>query len=1044
MSIASHNSDIEVPTSITMRNGVVGAARVFGVCSYVDPEPARKLFPLTPGFRLALTGLTARVIVGLSVSLGKVDHFSLHIIGPDRLNHTLQTGGTGTMKTGNRRSHTLSGITLAVALSLEPAATLWADLVKADASPSPSRAAVLSAGGRLPLSFEVNQGQTEPQVQFLTRWLGHQLFLTPSEAVLMLRTAEVKGERRVGEASQGTLFDSPPPTSTSVVRMRFEGANANTEIVGLDKLPGLVNYFIGSDSSKWRANVPTYQKVAYRNIYAGIDLVYYGHEGQLEYDLIVAPGADPTQIKLTFQGVETLMVAESGDLVLPTPGGDLLLLKNPLVYQIDANGQKRPVVGRYVVTEPSHPERREVSIRLAAYDHATPLIIDPVLVYSTYLGGSGLDTGADIAVDSSGNAYIVGSTNSSDFPTLNAFQPTFAGGAYDVFLTKLGPSGVRLYSTYLGGSGDDTGTGIAVDTAGNVYLIGSTTSSNFPVVNASQPSNGGGGGSDAFITKIGSTGIVFSTYLGGRFGDYGNDIAVDNAGFSYVTGQTTGGSPGFPTTPDASQPAYGGGSFDAFFAKFSSTGVRVYSTYLGGSYYDYGYGIAVDGTGNAFVVGATGTPFPVTANASQPTPGGGAEGFLTKFDTAGLRVYSSYLGGFLEDVAARIAVDSAGQAVVTGYTESGNFPTLNASQSTKGGGRWDGFVTRFDTVGARIYSTFLGGSADDFAFGVALDGIGAAYVVGYTSSTNFPVLNPSQPTFAGGTWDGFVTKFDLIGARLYSTYLGGSGDDLAMGAGVDGGGAVHVAGQTTSANFPTLNASQSAFAGGSADAFVINLADELVANAGPDQTVNEGAPVTLDGSDSTKGVVAYIWTQVSGPTVILNGANTVQTTFTAPEVGPGGVTLVFQLVVGNGVVTSNPDTVTATVLDLNDPPVCALAQASPASLWSPNLSMVPVSIVGVSDPNNQQVTITITRVTQDEPVSGPGAAHTSPDATASGHQVLLRAEREGKGDGRVYEVYFTASDGVGGACTGRVQIQVPLAKGRTAIDSGQLFDSTLP
>jgi hypothetical protein len=483
---------------------------------------------------------------------------SLPLIGLQRLNHTPQTDGGSAMK---RREAVglLRGIILGLVLSLEPAATLWAALPKAAVSP-PSTAAIQSAYGQLPISFEANQGQTDSQVNYLARGHGHQLFLTPSEAVLAVRTGEAKVEGRESDATQGTPSSSLPPTAYSVVRMKFAGADPQAEGVGLDKLPGIVNYILGDDPSKWRTNIPTYQKVAYTNVYPGVDLVYYGNQGQLEYDLIVAPGADPTQISLAFDGVNQIEVDEHGDLVLTVlqsstgaERGDVptLRLHKPVVYQLDNHGNKHFLVGSYVLLA-SKRSIPHVAFQIASYDANERLIIDPVLSWATYLGGRVDDYGYGIALDTAGEAYVTGVTASPNFPVTagSLFQRTY-GGLNDAFVTKLNAAGTALvYSTYLGGSGTDVGQGIAVDAGGNAYVTGTTTGS-FPGTAGSLiQSTHGGGGQDAFVTKLNPAGttLVYSTYLGGSGTDGGQGIAVDTSGQAYVTGRTETPASGFPGT----------------------------------------------------------------------------------------------------------------------------------------------------------------------------------------------------------------------------------------------------------------------------------------------------------------------------------------------------------------------------------------------------------------------------------------------------------------------------------------------------------------
>jgi hypothetical protein len=501
---------------------------------------------------------------------------------------------------------------LALMLALAPAAT----------APEPSSARKAEIGsnyGKLPLSFEANQGQTDSQVKFLARGRGYALFLTPAEAVLSLAKPQAR-------AYAETSAPSSPEASGTVLAMQLSGANLEPQVIGKDALPGRVNYLRGKDPARWHTQIPTYAKVAYEGIYPGVDLVYYGNQGQLEYDFVVAPGGDPGVLKLVFRGADRIEINAAGELVLATASGDIRM-HAPVIYQETA-GVRTTVAGGYVLKE-----TQEVSFEVAAYDTSRPLVIDPMLVYSTYLGGSGGDFGDGIAVDDRGNAYVTGDTTSTDFPTVNAVQPTLGGGSdafLDAFVAKLTPQGSQLlYSTYLGGSGFDRGDGIAVDDRGNAYVAGNTTSTDFPTVNAVQPTFGGGN-LDAFVAKLTPHGsqLLYSTYLGGSGDEFGNGIAVDDRGNAYVTGQTA--STDFPTV-NAVQPTFRGGNFDAFVTKLTRNGSQLlYSTYLGGSGGDFGTGIAVDDRGNAYVTAGTDSiDFP-TVNAVQPTLGGGSDGFVAK------------------------------------------------------------------------------------------------------------------------------------------------------------------------------------------------------------------------------------------------------------------------------------------------------------------------------------------------------------------------------------------------------------------------------
>src|SRR3989475_8604880 len=444
----------------------------------------------------------------------------------------------------------------------------------------PVNPALLETYGKLPLSFEANDGQADPQVKFLSRGRGYTLFLTSTEAVLVLREGE----------SVRSVAGGPPPAKRekgkalrgTVLRMRFVGANPVPAVAGVGELPGKSSYFVGNDPKKWRANVPTYAKVEYRDVYPGVNLVYYGNQRQLEYDFVVSPGADPKAIPLAFDGVDGVAIDGLGDLVLRADGGEVRLRK-PVVYQ-EQRGQRAVIPTRYVLKA-----ERQVAFEVGAYDAMKPLIIDPVLAYSTYLGGTGGDQGSGIAVDVAGNAYVTGSTGSSDFPRTAG---AVGGGGVDAFVTKLNPTGTALvYSTYLGGSGGDEGRGIAVDVAGNAYVTGSTGSTDFPTT-AGAVQTTIGGFVDAFVAKLDATGsLLYSTYLGGTDFDEGFGIAVDAAGNAYVTGST--GSTDFPTTAGAVRTT-NSGFVDAFVAKLDPTGSPLYSPHLGGSDHDRGKGIAGD------------------------------------------------------------------------------------------------------------------------------------------------------------------------------------------------------------------------------------------------------------------------------------------------------------------------------------------------------------------------------------------------------------------------------------------------------------------
>jgi hypothetical protein len=598
-----------------------------------------------------------------------------------------------------------------------------------------------AAYGQLPLSFEANQGQTAAPVNYLARGSGYALFLTPGAAALSLQ--------KPAAANLGP--GAAPAPEGDVLRMQLVGASATPQVVGLDQLPGTTNYFIGNDPSQWHTNVPSFARVAYQGLYPGVDLVYYGNQRQLEYDFVVAPGASAAVIRLGLQGAEGMALDARGNLVLHTVGGDVVE-HAPVLYQ-QSGGVRQAVSGRFVLEGDG-----QVGFAVGAYDASRPLIIDPVLSYSTYLGGNGYEEGQDIAVDSAGNAYLIGTTTSTDFPTADALQAAYGGGLFNAFVAKLDASGTSLvYSTYLGGSGEDNGNDIAVDRAGNAYVTGHTTSTDFPTANPIQATNGGG--QDAFVAKLNACGtaLVYSTYLGGSGDDLGQGIAVDRAGDAYVTGRTT--SADFPTVNPIQ--AANRGFMNAFVAKVNASGTAlVYSTYLGGSGEDDGTAIAVDRAGNAYVTGSTSsTNFP-TVNPIQAGYGGGnTDAFVAKLNATGTAlVYSTYLGGSGEDLGFGIAVDRAGNAYVTGGTDSTNFPTANPIQAANGGSE-DAFVAELDASGtALVYSTYLGGSGFDRGIRIAVDRAGNAYVTGDTQSTDFPTVNPLQAAYGGGSDDAFVAK----------------------------------------------------------------------------------------------------------------------------------------------------------------------------------------------------------------------------------------------------------------------------------------------
>jgi len=731
-----------------------------------------------------------------------------------------------------------------------------------------------AAYGKLPMSFEPNRGQVHPDVKFLTRGNGYTLFLTPTEAVMAL----VRPERRpaAGAERTGEIL-RPADPKVDVLRMKLDGANPQPRVSGAAKLPGISNYLIG-DQKNWRSEIPTFGRVQYQAVYPGVDMVCYGKQRQVEYDFIVAPGADPKQIRLAFTGAKSVSVDAAGDLLLRLPGG-VVRQHRPVVYQT-VNGARKEVAGKYVLLPSKKAGARKVGFELAAYDASRPLVIDPIISYSTFLGGSGDDQGNAVAVDAFGNTYVTGSTVSANYPLVGPIpvDPFFTRGtSLDVFITKINAAGTAiLYSSVLGGSYHEVGLGVAVDVAGKAYITGYTTSfratakfdkidlAPYPVFNQIQPNvipdarevdengnvtvtplpspAGGRGDQDAFLSIMSPTGAttVLSTYLGGGSGDIGNAIAVDRNGAVYITGTTI-------SADDTGTPAYEGffgtsgsviqgqlnggvgtGVEDAFAIKINPALQQVaWATYLGGSFVDFGTGIAVDfNTSEVYLTGTTGsTNFPGAAGSSiQPTFGGGAnrfggDAYVSKIDGTGSRlVYSSYLGGAAHDHGTAVAVDEAGNAYVTGSTVSTNFPIFQPKQNNLAGLR-DAFVTEVNPTGTGlVYSTYLGGSRDDVGLGIQTNGFQNAYVTGFTLSPDFPTQLPIQ-SFNNGAdssnGDAFLVRYATNGVDyIYSTYLGGSAFEQGNGIDVDASGNAYIIGFTSSTDLPLVSALQGQNLGG--------------------------------------------------------------------------------------------------------------------------------------------------------------------------------------------------------------------------------------
>ncbi len=706
------------------------------------------------------------------------------------------------------------------------------------AATNPNSSTTIQKMNQMPLSFTKNMGQWDDRVLFRANAGGATMWFTKEGVTYQFTrridrdTNALSGHPRAdgdpgsvgvaprGYPSEGNHMGLPlqnPDDRDSVEQLvltaKFLGANPNPEVIAEGQMEYKCNYFLGNDPANWHTDVPNYEAITLIDIYPGIDLKYSGAgNGQTKYEFIAAPGTDIAQIKVAYEGAEETSIDADGRLIVRTRWGDMIAaIKTPtdgvLSGAASFSQLSKHTLG-FTANGQSLTQLNSVALQLS---------------YSTYLGRGGTDEGYGIAVDGSGNAYVTGTTNSSNFPTLNPYQ-TDPGGGSDAFMTKMNVTGqVLIYSTYLGGAGDDRGNGIAVDGSDFIYVTGSTNSSNFPAVSPYQLDQGG---DDAFVAKFFSNGtLLYSTYLGGGSGDYGNGIAVDGDYNTYVTGYTY--SSDFPTTLDPYQASLKGGYYaDAFVTKLNEAGYELlYSTYLGGEYEDHGHGIAVDGSGYAYVTGVTGSAdFPTFVPVQSTFQGGTWDAFVTRLNRTGqVLIYSTYLGGGGADWGADIAVDGSDYAYVTGTTESSNFPTTsNTYQQTHQGGD-DAFVTKLPIEGGQvlIYSTYLGGGNDDLGYGIAVDSGGYAYVTGLTVSSDFPTVNPYQDTYQGVNYDAFVTKLRISGKGLiYSTYLCGKAGDEGRGIAVDGDGNTYVTGITASLDFPTTSYPYQQTNNGGNDVFV--------------------------------------------------------------------------------------------------------------------------------------------------------------------------------------------------------------------------------
>jgi len=829
-----------------------------------------------------------------------------------------------------------------------------------------SKATLLAGYGKLPLTFEQNQGQTDARVKFLARGSGYTVFLTGDETATLrfVRPSDDRAGSHLGSRRSSTGA-RPAKNQDATIELSLLGANQHASIEGADLQPGRSNYFIGNDPARWQRNVPHYARVKYRDVYPGVDLVYYGNQGRLESDYILAPGADPSRIGLEIKGAGAVKLDSEGALVLRTAAGDVVLHK-PFAYQETSEG-RREVAANFVQHGP-----HLVGFHVAPYDTRQPLIIDPAVFYSTYLGGTGKDVANAIAVDAAGHAYVTGLTLSTNFPTKGPLsgQGTFlatAVNSQETFIAKLDTNGSGagslIYSTYLGGTGSagfDQGAGIAVNANGEAFVVGTTGASDFPTNGVVNPFQSGLPNTSgvAFLTQLDAagSGLLYSTYLGGNGKDNGLGIALDPTGIAYVTGVTT--STNFPVsvnpTPFQSSNGVSSTIGTAFITKIDTTkpgnSGLIYSTYLGGSGGEQANAITVDSSGNAYVTGETqSTDFP---KLTSPAPFQAAlaassaiNAFVAQIDTTvsgptGL-VYSTYLGGTGStsgggDQGNGIALDSSKRVYVVGTTGSNNFPVsataLQATSNNQGTGllHRQAFVACFDTTksGANslVYSTYLGGSGSlgEEGLGIAVDSLQQAYVSGFTTSNDFPGIASGAPQSTRQGQNAFIAILNKTGTAplAFSTFWGGSAVERGKAIALDtlSPPNIYLAGDTSSDPASPYLPSATAFQntrGGSSDAFVTRFSGTA---SGPDFTVSVApASSTIAAGASANFTVTV--TSVNGFNAAVDAACTGAPPGSSCTLTPTSVTPVANATATiNGVIATSARTLAPPPLFFRAPP----------------------------------------------------------------------------------------------------------------------------
>ena len=842
---------------------------------------------------------------------------------PDLRKHLLSRCITPTPADGGGPRRTMMrlstfAVVIVIAAGLSPTAEQHRSLAAAGTLNRSRRDADLdratNALAKLPVAFVENRGQTDARVRYYAQGSRYAFYLTADDVEL--------------------AFASKQPAIETALALRFVGRNPASIPEGALPVDGEVNYFLGSDPTRWTTHLQRYSQIVYRELWHGVDLRLHENAGVLKYEFRVRPGANVDDIQLEYAGADAVTVDDSGALLITTAMG-VLRDSAPDSYQ-EIDGARVRVPSRYVLQTGNGRDAGFTFAIDGNYRRDRDLIIDPGVAYSTFLGGSSHETGAGIAVDASGNTYIVGTTQSPDFPTTaGAFGRTGAAtNVSDVFVTKLNATGTALvYSTFIGGSDFDFGRRIAVDGAGNAYITGQTKSSTFPTTGAAFDRTFNIPGNcprcaidnyDAFVTKLNATGsaLVYSTFLGGTDIDDGRGIAVDAAGNAYVIGETV--SIDFPTTAGAISRT-NHGAYDVFVTKLNASGsALVYSTYLGGTQVDNGERIVVDADGSAYAMGFTSSiDFPVTAGAFDTTANGSFDVFVAKINAAGSAlVYSTYLGGSDSDSGGGLAIDSAGNAYISGGTASLDFPTTPGAFDTLPNGG-DAFVTKLNATGSGvIFSSLLGGSAGEGAAGIALDGAGHIWLTGTTSSADFPTVVGAADLSFNGVADAFVSELSADGSTLlYSSFFGGTQSDSGTDLVTDASGNVFVTGQTYSSDFPvTAGAFDVVFRGDPSifwgDAFVMKITADTATSPPPPPapaTLSSLStnPSTVVGGNPSTGTVTLSAAAPAGGAAVSLSDNSAATTVPASVTVPAGATSANFTVTTMAVTASTSATISA-------------------------------------------------------------------------------------------------------------------------------------